>query len=484
VSTLDLSRWQFGITTVYHFIFVPLTIGLGVLVAMMQTAWVRTGGADWLRMTRYFGKLFLITFAMGIVTGIVQEFQFGMNWSVYSQFVGDVFGAPLALEALIAFFLESTFLGLWIFGWDRLPRLVHLAALWLAAIGSVVSAYFIIAANSFMQHPVGVVYNPVTARAELDSLLAVLASPTAVMAFAHTIAASFVVAGTFVAGIAGWRAVTAATAGDAAEAGAYRPALRLGLAVLVAAGIGVAVTGDAQGKMMFEHQPMKMAAAEALCTTERGAGLSVIAVGDPRETCDITQITIPRLASLLATGDPDAELRGVRELQADYSRRFGEGTYIPLVPAVYWTFRLMMGFGAVSAVLALAGLWTTRRGAVPASRWFGRLALAGLPMPFLACATGWIFTETGRQPWIVAPNLTGDDTVRLRTEDAVSPYVDTASVMLSLAVFTLLYGALAVVWLHLMRRVAASGAPPAPSAPPPGGEDTPDDEDPPLTFAY
>ena len=210
MNALDLSRWQFGITTVYHFIFVPLTIGLAPLVAIMQTAWFRTGKDHWLRMTKFFGKLFLINFAMGVVTGIVQEFQFGMNWSEYSRFVGDVFGAPLALEALIAFFMESTFLGLWIFGWDRLSKRVHLATIWIAAIGINLSAYFIIAANSFMQHPVGAVYNPQTKRAELNSILDVLTNPTTLAAFPHQITASLVVAGTFVAGIAGWWAVRAA----------------------------------------------------------------------------------------------------------------------------------------------------------------------------------------------------------------------------------------------------------------------------------
>ncbi|MDQ1289581.1 MAG: cytochrome bd ubiquinol oxidase subunit [Actinomycetota bacterium] len=482
MSALDLSRWQFGITTVYHFIFVPLTIGLAPLVAGLQTAWVRTGDERWLRLTKFFGKLFLINFAMGVVTGIVQEFQFGMNWSEYSRFVGDVFGAPLALEALIAFFLESTFLGLWIFGWDRLSPRVHLATIWLAAVGVVTSAYFIIAANSFMQHPVGVVFNPVTKRAELTSLLDVLTNSTTLAAFPHTVTASFVVSGTFVAGIAGWWTVRSAKAGREDDASMYRSALRLGLAVLVVSGAGVAYTGDVQSKLMFAQQPMKMAAAEALCDTEKGAGFSLVAVGDLGNACDVRQITVPGLTSFLATGDFAGELKGVKDLQKEYSRLYGPGDYVPLLPATYWNFRMMIGFGAFSAALALAGLWLTRKGAIPSSDRFAQLALLALPMPFLANATGWIFTEMGRQPWIVAPNPTGDPRNRFLTAEAVSPYVDTPTVALSLVVFTVLYGTLAVVWFQLMRRYAAAGAPVVPAA---GSSSGPsDDEDSPLSFAY
>ena len=480
MSALDLSRWQFGITTVYHFIFVPLTIGLAPLVAVMQTAWVHTGDERWLRMTKFFGKLFLINFAMGVVTGIVQEFQFGMNWSEYSRFVGDVFGAPLALEALIAFFLESTFLGLWIFGWDRLSKRVHLATIWLAAIGINLSAYFIIAANSFMQHPVGVVYNPETKRAELDSLVTVLTNSTTLAAFPHTVTAAFVTAGTFVAGLAGWWAVRAAKEGNTEEAAAYRPALRLGLIVLLVAGIGVAITGDFQGKLMFAQQPMKMASAEALCATQKGAGFSVFAVGDVAgNDCDkVKSLTIPGVYSFLATNTFDATVPGVQDLQAEYTQKYGKGNYIPNLAITYWNFRLMIGFGVFSAALAVAGLWLTRRGATPTNELFGKLALLALPMPFLASATGWIFTEMGRQPWIVAPNPSGDPAIRLTTDAANSPYVDTPSVAITLVVFTLLYGALAVVWFQLMRRYAEQGAPQIATA------TADDDQDAPLAFAY
>ncbi len=483
MSALDLARWQFGITSVYHFIFVPLTIGLAPLVAVMQTAWFRTGKEHWLRMTKFFGKLFLINFAMGVVTGIVQEFQFGMNWSRYSTFVGDIFGAPLALEALFAFFLESVFLGVWIFGWDRLPRAVHLAAIWVVAIAVNISAYFIIAANSFMQHPVGAHVNPSNGRAELDSILTMLTSSTTLWAFPHTVTASFVTAATFVVGITGWWMVRHAKAHRPDEAAAYRPALRLALTVLVVAGVGVAVTGDGQARLMFEQQPMKMAAAEALCTTERGAGLSLLSIGDLSNTCDVTTLVdVPKLASLLATGDPDSTLQSVDDLKAEYIGAYGpNGTdgsgYVPTLPVTYWSFRLMIGFGAGAALIAALGIWYTRRGRSPTRARFGRIALWMIPMPYLANMAGWVFTEMGRQPWIVAPNATGDPGVRLTLASATSPYVDAPVLVFSLVAFTLLYGVLAVVWYALMRRHVSEGAPPA------SAEPTPTD-DAPLAFAY
>ncbi|PWJ48841.1 cytochrome bd-I ubiquinol oxidase subunit 1 apoprotein [Quadrisphaera granulorum] len=464
MDTLDLARWQFGITTVYHFIFVPLTIGLAPLVAVMQTAWVRTGHDHWLRMTRFFGELLLINFAIGVVTGIVQEFQFGMAWSEYSRFVGDVFGAPLAIEGLAAFFVESTFLGLWIFGWGRLPKLVHLGCIWAVALAVNASAFFILAANSWMQHPVGVTYNPTTGRAEMTDIGAVLTNPTLLAAFPHTVTGALVVAGTFVAGVSGWwcvhllRREGGGRVTGRADAAAFRPALVVGLVALLVGGVGVAVSGDAQAKLMFAQQPMKMAAAEALCDTETGAGFSLIAVGDVGNNCDVRQLTVPGLTSWLATGDTHATLEGVRAVQARYVELYGPANYTPLLPVTYWTFRLMIGFGVFSAALALAALWLLRRGRTPSQAWFGRLSLLALPMPFLANATGWVFTEMGRQPWVVAPNPTGPADVRLLTAQGVSR-VDSWEVAISLVALTAVYGVLAAVWFGLIRRAVSHGAP-------------------------
>ena len=301
MDALDVSRWQFGITTVYHFLFVPLTIGLAPLIAVMQTAWVITDNIAWYRLTRFFGKLFLINFAIGVATGIVQEFQFGMNWSEYSRFVGDVFGAPLAMEGLVAFFFESTFIGLWIFGWTRLPRLVHLACIWIVAIAVNMSAFFIIAANSFMQHPVGARYNPETGRAELTSIVALFTNNTAVAAVSHTVAGAFLTAGTFVAAICAWWMVRAGNSDEARTM--YRPATILGCLVALVALAGLFFTGDVQGKLMFQQQPMKMASAESLCHTETDPDFSILTVGT-HNNCDSVGhlIEVPYVLPFLAEG--------------------------------------------------------------------------------------------------------------------------------------------------------------------------------------
>ncbi|MGO9653566.1 cytochrome ubiquinol oxidase subunit I, partial [Mycobacterium sp.] len=345
MNVVDVSRWQFGITTVYHFIFVPLTIGLAPLIAVMQTAWVVTDNVAWYRLTKFFGKLFLINFAIGVATGIVQEFQFGMNWSEYSRFVGDVFGAPLAMEGLAAFFFESTFIGLWIFGWNRLPRLVHLACIWIVAIAVNVSAFFIIVANSFMQHPVGAHYNPATRRAELHSITALLGNNTARAAFSHTVAGSLLTAATFVAAISAWwlvRSGKPATDHPVADADArtiFRPAAILGCWVALIATVGLFFTGDYQGKLMFVQQPMKMASAESLCNTETDPDFSILTVGTHNNCDSVTRvIEVPYVLPFLAQGRThDVTLQGVRNIQQDYQYRFGPNDYRPNLFVTYWS---------------------------------------------------------------------------------------------------------------------------------------------------
>ncbi|GAA4659483.1 MULTISPECIES: cytochrome ubiquinol oxidase subunit I [Amycolatopsis] len=449
MSPLDLARWQFGVTTVYHFIFVPLTIGLSLLVAGMQTAWVRTGHEKYLRMTKFWGKLFLINFAMGLVTGIVQEFQFGMNWSDYSTFVGDIFGAPLAIEGLLAFFLESTFLGLWIFGWNRLPKRLHLATIWLAAIGTVLSAYFILAANSWMQHPVGYAVNPATGRAELKDFGAVLTNSTAVGAFAHTITACFLTAGVFVVAISAWQLKRK----RATEV--YRPSMKLALVTVLIASLGVIVTGDLQARLMTQQQPMKMAAAEALYDTVSPASFSLFTVGSLDGSKEVFSIRVPKVLSFMATGSFDGKVEGINDLQATEQQTYGPGYYKPDIPTTYWTFRIMIGLGFLMGLLSLVGLWAFRKGRIPRSRWFYRAAIASLAAPFVANSAGWIFTEMGRQPWAVFGVL--------KTASGVSPTVGAGSVLTSLIVFTVLYGILAAVDGVLMFRYAKAGPPePAP----------------------
>lgn len=450
MSTLDLSRWQFGITTVYHFFFVPITIGLSFLVAGMQTAWVRTGKDKYLQATKFFGKLFLINFAMGVVTGIVQEFQFGMNWSDYSRFVGDVFGAPLAIEGLLAFFLESTFLGLWIFGWDRLPKKLHLATIWLAATGTLLSAYFILAANSFMQHPVGYEYNPVTNRAEMNDFGAILFQNTAVSAFAHVITTCFLVAGAFVGGISAWLMVK----GKAVEMA--RSTFKLGMITTLVAFILVGITGDFQAKIMVEQQPMKMAAAEALYETAAPAPFSIFTIGTLDGSQPIFEITIPDALSFLATGTLDGEVQGINNLQEELATQFPEEEYgitnfAPNIPITYWTFRLMIGMGGLAFLFAAYGLWATRKGRVPTSKWFVRAAIIMPLLPLFGAAFGWIFTEMGRQPWVVYGLMP--------TAMGVSPGVSAGYVLTTVIVFTLLYAALAIIEVGLLVRAVKLGPP-------------------------
>jgi len=496
LDVLALARWQFAITTVYHFIFVPLTIGLAPLVALMQTFWVRTGNERWLKLTKFFGKLLLINFALGVVTGLVQEFQFGMNWSEYSRFVGDVFGAPLAMEALAAFFIESTFLGVWIFGWDRLPKRLHLASIWLVAIAVNLSGFFILAANSWVQHPVGAIFNEATGRAEMVDIWAVLTNVTLLAAFPHQITAALLTAGTFVSGVAAWWMVRLVRSGVpeqiALAKDVYRPAVRLGMVAMLISGVGIIITGDWQAKLMFEQQPMKMAAAEALCEGEHGAAFSLLTIGDLSNSCEGVQhvLKVPGVTSYLAKGDFGAYLPGVNEVQAMYAERYGDVDadgqpvdYVPNLALTYWSFRLMIGLGVGSLVLALLSLWLTRGGRVSGSPWFSRVALWSIPTPFLANSFGWIFTETGRQPWVVVPNPTGLDAVRMLTERGVSTVVGPAMVVTSMVIFTLLYGALAVVWFRLLHRYAIEGVPDVKLDPAPGAAAATDAEEP-LSFAY
>ena len=449
MNALDLARWQFGITTVYHFIFVPLTLGLSILVAGMQTAWVVKKNPEYKRLTKFFGALFLINFAMGVVTGIVQEFQFGMNWSAYSRFVGDVFGAPLAMEGLLAFFLESTFLGVWIFGWGRLSPRLHLATIWLAAIGSNLSAYFILAANSWMQHPVGYRINPVTHRAELTSIWKVLFNSTALAALPHVIVAGFVTAGLFRVAVSAWHLRRGS------ETGLFRRAMRLGLAVTLVAGIATAVTGDIQARLMDSQQPMKMAAAEALYNTSTPASFSLFTVGSLNGNKEEWSIRVPGMLSFMATLNPDGTVQGINNIQRADVKKYGPGDYKPYIPVTYWSFRVMVGLGFLAALLGLVGLWLTRKNRLPRRRWLYTAAIGAVFLPYLANTMGWIFTEMGRQPWTVFGVL--------QTRASVSPGVSGGTVLTSMIVFTVLYASLAVIAGYLMIRHVKHG--PEPAAP-------------------
>lgn len=476
MEALDLARWQFGIVTVYHFFFVPLTISLSFMVAGLQTAWVRTRKDKYLQATKFFGKLFLINFAIGVATGIVQEFQFGMNWSDYSRFVGDIFGAPLAIEALLTFFLESVFLGVWIFGWDRLPRRVHLATIWLVAIGTSLSAYMILAANAWMQHPTGFEINVEKNRAELTNFADVMLQNTAVVSWVHTMAAAFVAGGALMVGVSLYLLIRDKGAEMA------RTTLRFGAVVLVVAGAGTLISGDLDAKIMVDQQPMKMAAAEAVYDTESSVPFSLFTVGTLDGEESIYTLGVPGVASFLATGSFDGTIEGLNNLNeqyvADFGEEFGLADFKPNIPVTYWTFRLMMGFGGLAVLLGILALWLTRRDRLP--RMGSKVLLAFvISLPLLgvfASSAGWIFTEMGRQPWSVFGVMT--------TAAGVSPSVSAALVLTSLIAFSLLYAVLAVIELGLFTRAIRIGPPETVVDPFAAVDGTDVDADRPLTFSY
>lgn len=449
LDPLALARWQFGLTTVYHYLFVPLTIGMALAAAIFQTAWVRTGKIHYLHLTRFFGKIFLINFAMGVVTGIVQEFQFGMNWSDYSRFVGDVFGAPLAFEGLLAFFFEATFIGVWIFGWDKLPRGLHLASIWCVAIGSTLSAYFIIAANAFMQNPVGYEYNPVTNRAELVDIWALLTNPVALAAFPHTIFGAFMFAAGVIISVSAWHLYR----GQHLET--MRVSMKFGLWAMLVSTAGVALSGDQLGLAMYAAQPMKMAAAEATFNTVCGAdaSFSLFTLGTPDGSSELFSIRVPYLLSLLSTHTWDACVHGINDLNAEYSTQFadmGIDNFAPVLWITYWAFRWMIGLGMLHAFIALVGLWVTRKSAKkPPAKWMWKVAIWSFPLALFANIVGWVFTEMGRQPWLVFGLMS--------TRDGVSPGTTALEVLISLIAFTVIYAVLAVVEIRLIVKAAQKG---------------------------
>ena len=440
VSTVDLARAQFATTSLYHFIFVPLTLGLAPLVAVMQTKWYRSGNDDWLRLTRFFGTLLLINFAIGVATGLVQEFQFGMNWSGYSRFVGDVFGAPLAVEGLAAFFLEATFLGVWIFGWDKLPKGIHLATIWLAALGTWLSGYFILVANSFMQHPVG--YKLVDGHAELTSIQALLTNDFALWAFGHTMLAGLTVASTVVFGVSCWHLRRAS------NTALFHRSAMLALVVLVPVSMFNLWFGSNFGIITTSDQPMKISAAEALWNTQQPASFSLFQIGGFTQSDQTPSFSleVPKLLSYLSTGSLDGKVVGLNQLQKQDVAKYGKGNYLPDVRAIYWSMRGMAYGGSFVVLVAVVGAFLYRRRKLESTGWFLRVAVWTIPIPFIAALFGWVLTELGRQPWIVQGLL--------RTEDASSPSVSSAMLGLSLVVFVSLYIILGVVDFILMRRYA------------------------------
>jgi cytochrome bd ubiquinol oxidase subunit I len=444
-TAVDLARAQFATTSIYHFLFVPLTLGLGPIVAIMQTLWLRTKDERWLRLTKFFGTLLLINIAIGVATGLVQEFEFGMNWSVYSRFVGNVFGAPLAIEGLAAFMLESTFLGLWIFGWNRLSPRVHLATIWLVVIGSWLSAYFILVANSWMQHPVG--YKIVHGEAQLTSVWALLSNGFALRAFVHTILAGLIFGSIVMLGICCWHLLR----GKQVEL--FRKAAMLALIVAVPVTLLQLIVGNRFGEAVTSAQSMKIAASEAQWNTCDPCGFSLFQIGgfSKSDETPTFSITIPRLLSYMATGSFSGQVQGLNQLQAQEEQKYGPGNYMPNVRVIYWAMRVMAFAGVLMFLVAAVGAWLYRRKKLERARWFQRTAIAAIGLPYIAATAGWILTEMGRQPWIVQGLLL--------TSKASSPHVSTTWLGISLAFFITLYVVLGVVDFVLMRRYARPDRP-------------------------
>jgi cytochrome d ubiquinol oxidase subunit I len=437
-----LSRIQFAVTTIFHFLFVPLTIGLSIYVAVFETIGYVKKKDEYNKLARFFGHLFIINYAVGVVTGIVQEFQFGMNWSGYSRFVGDVFGAPLAIEALSAFFLESTFLGVWIFGKNRLPKKVQVLSIWLVAVASNISAYWILVANSFMQEPTG--YEIVDGRAVMTDFPALIFNEHVFLQFFHTFTAALVTASCFVVGISAYKLL------KKAEVQVFSQAFKLASIICIISVLGVAMAGDLQGKHVVKTQPMKMAAIEALWDTEQPASFSIIAGIDETNKEKTFSLDVPGLLSFLAWGDFNAEVQGINDLQAQYEKDLGAGNYIPPVTLTYWSFRIMIGMAGLMLLVCLLIVLKLKNQKYLNSEWLLKLAILLIPLPYISNSCGWIVTEVGRQPWIVY-NL-------LRVENAVSKSVASGWVLTSLLGFIVIYGTITVITVGLMARTVKKQA--------------------------
>lgn len=454
LSNLVLARWQFGVTTIYHFLFVPLTIGLVFAIALMETLYVTRREDAYKRMAQYWGRLFLINFAVGVVTGIMQEFQFGMNWSSYSRFVGDVFGAPLAVEALLAFFLESTFLGVWLFGWDKLPKKVHLAAIWLVAVGTTLSAFWILTANAFMQEPVG--YQMAHGHAEMSNFFALLGNPQLWLEFPHVWFGALSTGAFFVAGVSAWHLLK----GRAPEL--FKPSFRIGVSVALVSSLLTIVVGHEQAQHLIVAQPMKMAASEALWhTSPVHAPWTVVAGIDAAGKKNTFVIQIPDALSILAYNRTTGSVPGIAELQSEYVRRYGPGDYVPPVAVTFWSFRIMVAAGTIMLLLALYGMYEVIRDGFDRRRGYLRAMIPSIGLPYLANTMGWIMTEIGRQPWAVFGLL--------KTSAGVSPTVSAGMVLTTLVGFAAVYGVLAIVDVYLLIKFIGE-------IPRPGGPD-PEDSD-------
>jgi cytochrome d ubiquinol oxidase subunit I len=441
VDLITLSRLQFAVTTVYHFFFVPLTLGLSIYIAIFETLGYVKKDDTWRKMALFMGQLFLINFAMGVVTGIVQEFQFGMNWSGYSRFVGDIFGAPLAIEALVAFFLESTFLGVWVFGRKILSRRVQVISIWIVAIASNLSAYWILVANSFMQAPVGYVLR--NGRAEMTDFVALITNPHVLLQFPHVVTAGLTTAAIFIMGISAYKIL------KKTDVEAFSRTFKFGAVAGLLSLLLVSIIGDAQGKFLIKHQPMKMAAAEALWESEEPAALSLFAVIDEKSKVNKINFAVPKMLSFMSFNNFTGKVYGINNLQKEMETKYGPGNYIPPVNISFWSFRIMVGLSTVMLFVLFLVLFTFQKNKFASTRWLLLLSLAMIPLPYICNTAGWILAEMGRQPWIVYGVLP--------LKDAVSKAVSSWQVLTTLIGFSLIYGILAVVDVYLLVKYSKKG---------------------------
>jgi cytochrome d ubiquinol oxidase subunit I len=444
-AAIDLARWQFGATTVIHFLYVPLSIGLAPLVAILETMHYRTADIGYRRLAAFFATIFLINFALGTATGLVQEFQFGMNWSDFSRFVGDVFGVPLALEGLLAFFLESTFLGIYMFGRNRLPPWAHLTSAWLLVVGSVLSACMIMAANSWMQNPVGYTINPHTHTAQMTNFWAVLTNPVFIVSLPHVVLASFLTGGLFMLGVSAIQLLRGK------EVELFRRTARFAVVWILVTSFLTMVVGDRLGDVVTQTQPMKTAAAEALYHTSSPASFSLFAIGTPGGGRLVFDITVPYILSVLATHSATGEVQGIDDLQQQYVKEFGPGNYVPFVPMMYWGFRLMVGMGILGFLVGLLGLVLMYGGLIDRWRIFWWISIVAMLVPYVGVTFGWIYTEMGRQPWTVFGLL--------KTAQSITPSNGAVSIVISLTGFMVLYLLIGIAGLFLLWRAIRSGPP-------------------------
>jgi cytochrome d ubiquinol oxidase subunit I len=433
MDALLLARWQFAITAMYHFIFVSLTIGLIVLIAIMETIYVKTNNEEYKTMAKFWGKLFLINFAVGIVTGITLEFQFGMNWAEYSRFVGDIFGAPLAIEATVAFFLESTFLGMWIFGWNRLSKKTHCFAIWMVVLGTNLSALWILVANAWMQNPVGFILN--NNRAEMVDFIAILFSPYAWSKFVHTVLSGYLVAAFFVMGISAYHILRKS------RLSLFKRSFKMAATFAVIVALLEFLVGDWHAYEVAKVQPTKLAAMEAHWETSSGAPIYLLAL--PNESKDknaIEMLPLPKLLSLLATHKLDGTVQGLKDFPKNER---------PPVMLTFLSFRLMVFFSFVFIIVAIMAYYYSKKDYLESKRGFLKFLIYFIPLPYIIGQLGWVVAEVGRQPWIVYGVL--------KTSDAISTSVAPSQVLVSLIGFIMFYSTLAIIDIYLLVKISKKG---------------------------